>query len=259
MRIALNILQALFLVSWSVFWISLAVLATLCTLSGELALKMARRCWAPALIWASGARFRVEPLPALDWKQPRIFVLNHESMLDIPCAFAAIPSNLRFVAKHSLKYVPFLGWYMWLTGMVFVNRGKREQAFASLRKGGERIRNGATILAFPEGTRTGRGRILPFKKGVFVLALEAGVPIVPVAISGSGKVLPTGGFRLRGGEVRLKMGEPIPTAGRSPEDREALMHEVREAVIRLHREIGGEGGAEEPSRRGDPIPRASVA
>jgi 1-acyl-sn-glycerol-3-phosphate acyltransferase len=246
MRIALNVLQGLFLVAWSVFWISLAVLATVCTLSGELALKMARRCWAPALIWGSGARFRVEPLPALDWTKPRIFVVNHESMLDIPCAFAAIPSNLRFVAKHSLKYVPFLGWYMWLTGMVFVNRGKREQAFASLRKGGERIRNGATILAFPEGTRTGRGQVLPFKKGIFVLALEAGVPIVPVAISGSGKVLPTGGFRLRGGEVRLKMGAPIPTAGRPPEDRDALMREVREAVIRLHREIGGAGG--EPDR-----------
>jgi 1-acyl-sn-glycerol-3-phosphate acyltransferase len=242
MRLALNVLQALFLVVWSVFWISLAVLATVCTLNGELALIMARRCWAPALIRFAGARFQVEPLPALDWKTPRIFVLNHESMLDIPCAFAAIPSNLRFVAKHSLKYVPFLGWYMWLTGMVFVNRGKREQAFASLRKAGERIRDGATILAFPEGTRTADGRILPFKKGIFVLALEAGVPIVPVAISGSGKVVPPGGFRLRGGPVRLKMGTPIATAGRRPEDRDALMAEVRQAVIRLHRELGGAGG-----------------
>lgn len=254
MRLALNVLQALFLMVWSVFWISLAVLATICTLNGELALIMARRCWAPALIWASGARFQVEPLPELDWKTPRIFVLNHESMLDIACAFAAIPSNLRFVAKHSLKYVPFLGWYMWLTGMVFVNRGRRDQAFASLRKAGERIREGATILAFPEGTRSTDGRILPFKKGIFVLALEAGVPIVPVAISGSGKVVPSGSFRLRGGPVRLKMGTPIPTSGRRPEDRDALMAEVRREVIRLHREVGGAGGEADPVE-----PKAKVA
>lgn len=263
MRIALNVLQGLFLVVWSVVWISLAVLATVLTLNGELALAMARHCWAPPLIRGTGARFQVEPLPPLDWKTPHIFVLNHESMLDIPCAFAAIPSNLRFVAKHSLKYVPFLGWYMWLTGMVFVNRGQREQAIASLRKAGERIRSGANILAFPEGTRSKDGKIQSFKKGIFVLALEAGVPIVPVAIHGSGQVVAPGGFTIRGGEVRMKMGEPIPTAGRAPEEREALMREVREAVIALHRELGGAGGDAETqdrlARRAARVKRAAGA
>jgi 1-acyl-sn-glycerol-3-phosphate acyltransferase len=256
MRIALNILQGVFLIVWSVLWISLALVATVLTVNGELALILARRCWAPALIWAAGAKFRVEPLPGLDWKKPHIYVLNHESMLDIACAFAALPANLRFVAKHSLKYVPFLGWYMWATGMVFVNRGRREQAIASLRKGGEQIRRGANILAFPEGTRSKDGRVQAFKKGIFVLAIEAGVPIVPVAISGSGRVLPTGGFRLKGGEVRFKVGAPISTAGRDPEQKEALIAEVRDAVIALHREIGGAGG--EPGLVESPRMRRAV-
>jgi 1-acyl-sn-glycerol-3-phosphate acyltransferase len=237
----LNILQALFLAFWSVLWISLALLVTLVTGNGERALAMARRFWAPALIWAARVKLEVEPFPQLDWEKPHIFVLNHESMLDIACAFAALPVNLRFVAKHSLAKVPFLGWYMRMTGMIFVNRSDRSQAVASLKRAGERIRAGANILAFPEGTRSKDGRILPFKKGPFVVAVEAGVPIIPVAISGSGRALPSGGFNLVGGVVRMKVGQPISTADRGREGRDGLLIEVREAILGLHREIGGLG------------------
>src|SRR5206468_1178744 len=83
------------------------------------------------------------------------------------------PSNLRFVAKRILKYVPFLGWYMWLTGMIFVNRSNKTQAVRSLRSAGDRIRAGASMIAFPEGTRSRDGAILPFKKGPFMLALKS--------------------------------------------------------------------------------------
>lgn len=240
----LNLLQALFLVVWSVLWISIAILATLVTFNRDLALVLARRTWAPALLKGTGAKVRVHPLPVVDWSKPHIFVMNHQSMLDIPCAFAFIPANLRFVAKHTLKYVPFLGWYMWLTKMVFVNRSDRSQALASLASAGEQIRSGASILAYPEGTRSADGSILPFKKGVFLLAIEAQVPIVPVAIEGSQRVLPPRGFRVRPEDVELKIGEPIPTAGRRQEDRDALVAEVREALCRLHREIGGKGPKE---------------
>lgn len=239
---ALSVAQAVGLVVGSVFWITLAFLCTVLTFNRNVPLAMARRCWAPTMLWISRARFEVEPLPDVDWSKPHIFVMNHQSMLDIPCAFAAIPANIRFVAKHTLKYVPFLGWYMWMTGMVFVNRSNRAQAVQSLREAGERIRAGANILAYPEGTRTPDGKLLPFKKGPFVLALEAKVPIIPVAIEGSHSVLPTGGFRVRPGRVRLKLGAPIETAHRSEHDREALIADVRQALIRLNRELGGAGG-----------------
>jgi 1-acyl-sn-glycerol-3-phosphate acyltransferase len=245
-RVLLNFLQAIFLGAWSVFWISLALLVTVLTGNGERALAMARRFWAPGLLWAAGAKLSVDPFPELDWSKPHIFALNHESSLDIPCAFAALPVNLRFIAKHTLAKVPFLGWYMRMTGMVFVNRSDRSQAVESLARAGERIRAGANILAFPEGTRSRDGKILPFKKGVFVVALEAGVPIVPVAIHGSGAVLPTGGFRVKGGPVRLKVGKPIETQGRGTDARDALLIEVREAIIELHRSLGGAGSDAEP-------------
>ena len=243
MWLLLNVLQMLFTFVWTAFWISAAFVMTLLTFNRSIALVMARRIWAPALIKASGTDFHLDPLPDIDWKQPHIFVMNHQSMIDIPCAFAALPSNIRFVAKEQLRWIPFLGWYIWMTGMVFVDRTRRNKAVASLEKAGERIRKGATILAYPEGTRSPDGRVMPFKKGPFVLALTAGVPIVPIAIDGSGKVSGKHQvWKLRPAKVRMKVGQPIPTAGLKTEDRDALMHDVRAAMIQLHREIGGEGG-----------------
>lgn len=243
-----NFFLAIFFVAWSIFWISAALLMTLLTLNKNIALVMARKFYAPALIRAARADFRIEPLPPLDFSRPHIFVMNHQSMLDIACAFAGLPTNLRFVAKHTLKYVPFLGWYMWATGMVFVDRSKRVQAINSLAKAGKQIRDGASILAYPEGTRSRNGHILPFKKGVFMLAVESRVPIVPIAIEGSGKVAPSDGFNIQPGRVRMKVGTPIPTEHLSAKDVNALVQQVQHAIVNLHREIGGSGVAPSASR-----------
>jgi 1-acyl-sn-glycerol-3-phosphate acyltransferase len=240
-----NVLQMLFTFVWSAFWISAAFVVTLLTFNRSIALMMARRCWAPALIKASGTDFHLEPLPDVDWKQPHIFVMNHQSMIDIPCAFYGLPANIRFVAKEQLKWVPFIGWFIWLTGMVFVDRSKRAKAVASLEKAGKRIREGANIIAYAEGTRSPDGRVMPFKKGPFVLALSAGVPIIPVAIEGSHKVSGKHQvWKLRPAKVRMKVGQPISTAGLKAEDRDQLLHDVRAAVIKLHLEIGGQGGVD---------------
>jgi 1-acyl-sn-glycerol-3-phosphate acyltransferase len=238
----LNVLQALFLVFWSVVWISAALVVLIVTMNPDAPLAMARMFWGPGLAWGALIDIQRDPLPDVDWDQPHIFVMNHQSMFDIVAAFIAIPVNIRFVAKEVLKYVPFLGWYMWATGMIFVDRSNRTKAVKSLAAAGQRIRDGANILAYPEGTRSTDGRILPFKKGPFVVALQAGVPIIPVAIDGSGRLLPRGGFRLRKGVVRVKFGQPIPTAGLGDDDRDALMHRVRDALIDLHTAIGGAGG-----------------
>ncbi|NMO15863.1 1-acyl-sn-glycerol-3-phosphate acyltransferase [Pyxidicoccus fallax] len=235
----LTVLQAVILMAWGVLWISLAGVMMLLTRNGDVALMMARRFWAPLHWRITGSRMTVEPLPDIDWGQPHVFLMNHQSALDIPCAFAALPVNLRFVAKHVLRYVPFLGQYMAMTGMIFVNRSRHTEAVQSMALAGECIRAGASILAFPEGTRSRDGSILPFKKGPFVLALEAGVPIVPVAIEGSRQVLPPDAFCLRRHDIRVKVGRPIETKGRGLADRDALMREVREALLQLHRDIGG--------------------
>ncbi len=251
-----NLLQGLFFVVWTALLISLAILATLVSFSRDVALVMARRLWAPPLIGITGSRFVVELPRGIDWGRPHIYAMNHQSMLDIACAFAALPVNLRFVAKHTLKYVPFLGWYMWMTRMVFINRSHRRKAVKSLKEAGARIREGANILAFPEGTRSRDGRLLPFKKGIFLLALEAGVPVVPVAVEGSYAVLPSDGLRIRPGVIRVKVGEPIHTSGRSSANSAALMGEVRDAIAALQAELGGPPPHAQPTveeRRGQKV------
>ncbi len=240
----LNVVQALFLSFWSVLWISLALLVAVVTRKQELALTMARRIWAPPLRWIGRARIDLEPMPDIDWRQPHVFVMNHESMLDIPIAFIVLPVNLRFVAKNILKYVPFLGWYMWSTGMIFVHRGKGGVSMGSLAQAGARVRGGANVLVFPEGSRAHGGGFLPFKKGAFVLATAAQVPIVPVAIEGSGRCLPRDGFRPRAGTVRVKVGAPIPTTGLGRGDLPDLAERTRQALSELHVSIGGRGAVE---------------
>jgi 1-acyl-sn-glycerol-3-phosphate acyltransferase len=247
----INVLQFLFLAVWGAFWITLAGLLMVLTLNGNVPLMMARRFWAPMHWRIAGSRMIVEPLPDIDWNRPYIFLMNHQSALDIPCAFAALPVNIRFIAKHVLKYVPFLGWYMAMTGMIFINRSNHREAVKSLERAGERIRSGKSVLAFPEGTRSRDGLILPFKKGPFVLAIEAQVPIVPVAIDGSFQSMPRGWIWLRRHDIRVKVGQPIETKGLKNEDRDALLRQVRSAIIQLHREIGGKGGHfEEIAERG---------
>ena len=221
----LNLLQVAFLALWGAFWISLAGLMMVLTLNGNVPLIMARRCWAPMHWRITGSRMFVEPLPDLDWSKPYIFVMNHQSAMDIPCAFAALPVNLRFVAKHVLKYVPFLGWFMAMTGMIFINRSNSREAVASLARAGERIRSGKSILVFPEGTRSLDGLILPFKKGPFVLAIAAQVPIVPIAIEGSMRVLPSNSISLRKHPIRVKVGQPIETQGLRNADRDRLLRQ----------------------------------
>ncbi|HXU62530.1 MAG TPA: lysophospholipid acyltransferase family protein [Polyangia bacterium] len=229
----LNVLQVLFLAGWSAVWISVALVTAVVTRKQELALSMARRFWAPGLRWAAGARVVVEPFPVIDWSRPHVFVMNHQSSLDIVAAFLVLPVNLRFVAKHVLKYVPFLGWYMWATGMIFVHRTRHGSSMGSLREAGGRVHDGANVLVFPEGTRSRDGQLLPFKKGAFVLAATAGVPIVPVAIEGSGRCMPADGFRVRPGVIRIKVGEPIPTTGPLKGDIESLVQETRAAIDQM--------------------------
>jgi len=237
----INLLQLAAILTWNTVWITFAALATLVTRNRDTALIIARRWYARPIFRILGARLEESPLPDLDWSRPYIFLMNHQSMVDIPVAFAVVPVNLRFVAKHTLKHIPFLGWYMSMTGMIFINRGKRHEALRSLKEAGARIREGASILAFPEGTRSRDGALLPFKKGAFMLALESGVPIIPVVAEGSGRNFPAGTlFRIRPATIRVKLGAPIQTQGRDASERDALMQEVRDAMRALQAELGVE-------------------
>jgi 1-acyl-sn-glycerol-3-phosphate acyltransferase len=105
--------------------------------------------------------------------------------------------------------VPFLGWVIWLAGFIFIDRGNRQAAVDSLERAARRIRGGQSIVAFPEGTRSLDGQLLPFKKGAFALAFQAGVPVVPFYIHGGTQILPKGTWRVEGGPYRVTMGAPL--------------------------------------------------
>jgi 1-acyl-sn-glycerol-3-phosphate acyltransferase len=221
------------------FFVSLPVM--LLTGSGELPIWFARRAWAPSCLWLAGARVETAlraPLP----RGPAIYASNHESALDIWVVLTVVPRGVRFVAKQELFRIPVFGWYMRLGGHVPVDRRNHADAVASLRRAGEIVRAGTSLIVFPEGTRSRDDAVHPFKKGPFVLALEAGVPVVPVAISGSGRVTPKAIVSVHPGPIRIAVGAAVDP--RDHPDKESLLVEVRRRIIELHRSIGGAGGDE---------------
>ena len=228
----LNALQAMFTMLVTVAGFPIASLLGL--LSGSrLPLRMAARYWAPLLFLGAGARLRVEGAERVDWSRPQVLVANHASMIDIPALFRAVPVPLRFVLKREIARVPFVGWYARLMGMAFIDRGNARDAKRRLGDAAEMLRDAATFAAFPEGTRSKDGTVGPFKGGALQLAIEAGVPVVRVAIEGAGRVLPPTGFSVRPGVILVRFGTPIETTGMTPQDRNALALRAREAVMAL--------------------------
>lgn len=227
-----------------IFFSSLPVM--ILTRSGDLPIWLGRRIWGPWGLRLAGARLDVTPLPALP-DGPLIFASNHESALDIWVVFEVLPRNFRFIAKQELFRMPVFGWYLSLGGHIPVDRGNHARALQSLRRAGEAVRSGTSLVVFPEGTRSRDGRVQPFKKGSFVVAMEAGVPVVPVAIAGSGRVTPKSVIAVVPGTIRVAVGAPVDP--RAYTTKEALLAEVRRRVIALHRSIGGLGGDLDPDDR----------
>jgi 1-acyl-sn-glycerol-3-phosphate acyltransferase len=250
----LNAAQLAFLAVFSVVWMTIAILACVITRGPALSLIMGRHIWSPGLLWASGARLDIRGRERVDFSRPSVFVVNHQSMADIPVFFVAVPVNLHFLAKKELFSVPFLGWYMTVSGMIPIDRSRGSAAIELLKKNAARVRHGHNVLAFAEGTRSRTGRIAPFKKGAFVLAIEAQVPVVPIAVEGARDVLPSDGFSVRPGTIRVAFGDPIPTVGLTEADREDLMKRAHDAVVQLSLSIGGRGA--EPTRVDVPAPEA---
>lgn len=163
---------------------------------------------------AFGIRRRLEgwedlPEELRSGARPAVFIGNHTSQFDPPLLISTLPSRPVFVAKKELARVPFLGWVIWLADFIFIDRDRRESARRSLADAAVRIRAGQSLAAFPEGTRSADGRLQPFKKGIFALAFEAGVPVVPLAIHGGLAILPRGTWRVQRGTYRMTVGMPL--------------------------------------------------
>jgi 1-acyl-sn-glycerol-3-phosphate acyltransferase len=146
----------------------------------------------------------------LDKSGTYIFVSNHQSYFDIPVLMHSIPNNVRFIYRENLTRIPILGWGMYLGQYIPINRENVREAMRSLKKAAEKVKRGISVAIFPEGTRSFDGSLGEFKRGMFVLADEARVELVPTAISGSVSIMPRDKFRISSGKVSVMFGKPIP-------------------------------------------------
>ena len=194
------------------------------------------RAWARSILFVSGIHVHVNGLENLNVDGSCILMPNHQSNFDIPVLLGCLPIQFRWLAKAELFKIPIFGRGMRGCGYISIDRSNRKSAFQSLAEAAVKIRNGVSVLIFPEGTRSWDGKILPFKKGGFVLSVDAGVPIVPIVIFNTWSIMPKGRLRIRTQSVRMDILTPIPTSGFTRETKDDLMNSVRETICNAFEE-----------------------
>ena len=221
-------------------WVAVVVAATCSLFSPGLVLHSAfrptartfvrwMRPWSRTTLFLIGVRSRLvvrAPLPA----GPVVFVANHQNALDILTTSARLPRPFVYVARHELRAWPIVGWVLANTACVFIDRSNARRAIETLRAAGERIRGGESVLLFPEGGRSFSHMPEPFMRGSFMLALEAGVPIVPVTLVGNAGALDEQAHLARTGETRVILGEAVATAGLTRADSAALSAQIQASI-----------------------------
>lgn len=213
---------------------SLVALAVAATGGGRRFTWVARQ-WSRAICRGVGVRVEVDGADRRLESQAYVVMANHSSHFDVIAMYAGLPFDVRPVAKRELGLIPLFGWVLLAGAAIMIDRGDRRRATASIERAGRTIRGGRSVLMFPEGTRTPPGEVGPLKKGPFHLALTAQVPVLPVGVEGAAEVLPPGSWRIEPGVIRVRVGEPIGTAGSKnrPEARTRLAGQVRAALGQL--------------------------
>src|ERR1041385_8591730 len=193
----------------------------------------AAREWARGILRWCRIRVTIEGRERLDPAVPVVYIANHTSFIDILAILAELPGTIRFVYKKGMSWIPLLGTAMRAARHIPIDRRTRSAASAAYDEAAEFIRQGASAVVFAEGPRSRDGRLKPFKKGPFVLAIAAQAPVVPVACLGTLEILPKGSCAPKPGTVTLRIGEPIATAGMTYEGREVLAQETRRRLLAL--------------------------
>lgn len=212
-----------------------AIFAALLPPRGDWFLRFARG-WARTLLAVAGVSVRVLHPERLEPGRSFVVVANHESFCDILVLLANLPMQVRFLAKRSVFRVPILGWSIAAAGFIPVDRENRSRGTETVEAALRRLSGGRSLVIFPEETRTSNGDLLPFKRGAAHLAIKSGLPILPVALAGTFRVLKRGSLVITPGPVVLSIGAPIEVAGQSVRDREAVTRTAREEVQALRAE-----------------------
>jgi 1-acyl-sn-glycerol-3-phosphate acyltransferase len=229
---------------------SVSILSSFVDRRGYFAHRCAR-AWSRLILVTTGVAVDTSGLERLDPGTSYLFASNHQSIYDIPILFWTLPYQLRIMAKASLGRFPFLGWHLARTGHVLVDR--QHPGFEIFRRVRALMHERVSLMVFPEGTRSADGRLARFKGGTFMLAIEAGIPIVPVAVDGSRLVMRKGRLMTCPGRVTVKVLDPVPTQGLAREDARPLAERVRRAIAETGLPLGtaGRGTLREPA--GEPV------
>lgn len=196
--------------------------------------------WAKSLLAANFTTVSVEGAEHCSSATSYVVMSNHQSYFDTLALLGHLPLPLRFVMKKELGRIPLFGTAVRRWGGILVDRSDRGQAIEELQKGiVPLVDNKLSLLVFPEGTRSKDGQLGPFKKGGFMTAIQAGLPILPVVLVGSARCLPANGFRLRPGHIVLRVGQPIDVSKYGVEQRDRLMADVRASMLGL---LGDQAG-----------------
>jgi 1-acyl-sn-glycerol-3-phosphate acyltransferase len=197
--------------------------------------------WAKILLLICNTKVEIVGMENILRGKPQIFMANHQSDFDILIVLAHIPGQFRWLVKKELFHIPVFGAAMKSAGYVELDRNNRERAMQSLDQAALSIREGKSIMAFPEGTRSRFGEIKPFKQGTFYLAINSGVPIVPISIIGSGEIMPKRSLKIKPGKIKLVIGKPIDVKNFTLENRQGLITVVRNTIIKNYDSFRTEG------------------
>ena len=189
------------------------------------------RGWARSLLLAAGIKPEISGLENIEPEKSYILIANHQSHMDIPVLTCVLPVPLRIIAKKELFKIPFLGWGMKGVGMLSIDRSNRKKSIDTLKEAEEIIKTHVlSILAFPEGTRSDDGKIHLFKKGPFILAINTGLPLLPVSVSGTRKITPKGKISIHPGRVKVIIHPPVSTDNLTLGDRHKLVEDFQKTI-----------------------------
>jgi 1-acyl-sn-glycerol-3-phosphate acyltransferase len=228
------------------FWITMVVsLLILCPIifvfqSSDRVIQALQQGWGRLHLWVSGAKVEMRGVEHIDLSRTYIMMANHQSYHDI-FVVSTIPLYAHWMAKQELFRIPVFGWILRWIGAMRIDRSSKLKTIASVREAVEQIRQGRTVLIFPEGTRSPNGVLLPFNKGAFSLAILAQAPILPITIDGTRSILAKDSYLVRPGVVKVTIDPPIETASLGAKDKDRLQEKVY-ACIQAN--LTGKSGAQ---------------
>jgi len=226
-------IRSALIIGWVVltttFFAILAIIASFFTRTGN-PVHIIARIWGRSILMGSRVHVCVKGLSNIEPEKSYVYMANHQSNFDIPVLLGYLPVQFRWLAKAELFKIPVFGRAMLGAGYIKIDRFNRKSAFESLKEAAQRMKNGLSVMIFPEGTRSRDGSIRQFKKGGFVLAINSGVPIVPIVLRGTWPIMAKSSLRINRGDVEMEIGEPIDTSGYAMETKVDLMEKVRTVI-----------------------------